>query len=95
MVSTYDDDTLTEAMEPVQNRIGRCAIAHRVTEKDDAIVPLAPNMAQDRLEGIPVGVDVGENQEAHGVSRRALHAMSATSSGDSDPVSSRWISARR
>ncbi len=82
VIAPHNGGRRTETTEPIQDRVGRRAVADRVTEKRDAIETLAPDVAQDRLEGLPVRVDIGQDQEAHAASASASAIRSATSTGD-------------
>ncbi len=54
-----------EGAHGVDHLVGGAAVAHEVPQNEHGVEALAPGPPQDGLEGVPVGVHVGEDQIAH------------------------------
>ena len=60
-----------QAAHRLDHLVGGGAVADQVAEHQHGVEVLAPGAAQDGLEGVPVGVHVGEDQDSAPSSQRA------------------------
>ena len=66
VIAAHGVQTRPQRPHPVEDAVGRCAITDRVTQKDHAVETFAPHMGANRLQCLPVGVDITQDQVPHG-----------------------------
>ena len=74
--------------QPADHQIRRGAVAHGVAQEHDPIVPLAADVAEDTAQGLPVAVNIADDQVTHGVPFITVTMRRAASRGDSEPARS-------